>query len=291
MTNTLHTDPDSGHPDHTGAAPSTRTIRPPGPTTGPNRHTAVLVERPELVEPPAIRWRESPIDRTGLGMIVATYVAMTGVMIAIGTVIVEWWDTSALGEADADVNRWIESHRTGWLTTVSEHMSAISDTDHKILYGVVAAPLMLWLFRRWHEWTIVFGGLFLEVSIFMSTQLVVGRERPPVEMLEQSHTSSFPSGHIAAATTFFVGLGVVILMRTHRTAPRVTAWVLMIAGPLAVAWGRVYMGMHYVTDAVAGMTIGVVVVAVMYRAVMRTLPPDECAGRHDELVAAAKGLS
>jgi membrane-associated phospholipid phosphatase len=287
MTNTLD------NTDHETATPANQpgTVRSPGPTRGPNRHTTELVDRPEVVEPTTIRWKSLPFDGVGLGMIAATYVAMTALMITIGTAVVEWWDTSALGDADADINRWLEEHRTGWLTTVSEHMSMISDTNNKILYGVVAAPLMLWLFRRWHEWMIIFGGLFLELAIFMSTQAVVGRERPPVEMLEQSHTSSFPSGHIAAATTFFVGLGVVILMRTRRTAPRITAWVLMIAGPLAVAWGRIYMGMHYVTDAVAGITIGVVVVTVMYRVVMRTLPPDESADRHDALVAAARGES
>lgn len=219
---------------------------------------------------------------------ISTYVAMSALMVTIGFALVEWWDGSSFGAADADVNRWLEERRSDGLTTVSEHLSAISDTNHKIIYGIVCLPLMLWLFRRWHEWVVVFVGLYLELAIFITTQAVVGRERPPVEALEQSHTSSFPSGHIAAATTFFLGLGVVILMRTCRPGPRVVAWVLMILGPLAVAWGRIYMGMHFVSDAVAGIAIGVIVIATMYRVVMRTLPPDESPARHDELVAAAK---
>lgn len=263
--------------------------RAPGPAIGgPNRHSALLVEDPELVEPRSIRWTTSPFDRRGLGLMVVAYVVMTSAAIAVGMAIVEWWDPSRFGEADADVNRAIEDLRTGWLTTVSEHMSHLSDTRTKIVLGIVLVPFLAWLFRRWHEAAFLFGGLVLEVSIFGTSARIVGRDRPPVEQLEESFTSSFPSGHIAAATTFFVGLGVVILMRTRRTGPRVVAWMLMIGCPLAVAWGRIYMGMHFVTDAVAGVTIGLVVVAVMYRVVMRTLPPDESPARHDEIVAAAK---
>jgi len=230
----------------------------------------------------------SPVDGRGLAMVAATYVVVAAEFVGLGTAIVRWWDPSSLGTLDADVSRALESIRTDRLTTVSERMSQLSDTYAKIAYGIVLVPVMLWLFRRWHEWTLVFGGLLLEVSIFVTAARIVGRERPPVEQLEQSHTASFPSGHIAAATTFFVALGVVVLMRTRRRGPRVVAWTVMVLGPLAVTWGRLYMGMHHVTDAVGGMVIGVSVVTVVSRVVHRTLPPDESAARHDELVGSAR---
>lgn len=244
---------------------------------------------PDLVEPDRIMWKSSPIDRRGFGIAVITFLVATACSIGIGFAIVEWWDGSSFGEWEADINRRLEAGRTSGMTTIAEYVSQSSDTLTKILLGVTLLPVMLWLFRRWHEWTLVFGGLILEVCIFGLSSMIVGRERPPVEQLDGAPTDSFPSGHIAAATVFYTGLAVVIFMRTERRGPRIVAAVIGIGMPLGVAWARMYLGMHYLTDAIAGVIIGVIVLAVMYRIVHRTLPERESPAAHDRAAAAALG--
>jgi membrane-associated phospholipid phosphatase len=244
---------------------------------------------PDLVEPDRIMWRSSPIDRGGFGIALLTFVIATACSIGIGFAIVEWWDGSSLGEWDADINRRLEAGRTSGATTVAEYVSQSSDTITKILLGVILIPVMLWLFRRWHEWTLIIGGLVLEVCIFGLSSMIVGRERPPVEQLDGAPTDSFPSGHIAAATVFYAGLAVVIFMRTERRGPRIIAAIIGVGMPVAVAWARMYLGMHYITDAIAGVALGVVTLAVMYRIVHRTLPDHESPAAHDRAAAAIGG--
>jgi membrane-associated phospholipid phosphatase len=243
----------------------------------------------DLVEPDRIMWKSSPIDRSGFGIAVMTFLVATACSIGVGFAIVAWWDGNSLGEWDADINRRLEAGRTSDMTTVAEYVSQSSDTLTKILLGVALLPVMLWLFRRWHEWTLIFGGLILEVCIFGLSSMIVGRERPPVEQLDGAPTDSFPSGHIAAATVFYAGLAVVIFMRTERRGPRIVAAVIGIGMPLGIAWARMYLGMHYLTDAIAGVVIGVIVLAVMYRIVLRTLPERESPAAHDRAAAAPLG--
>ena len=185
------------------------------------------------------------------------------------------------GRADERINLWLEDARTERLNTIAERASQFSDTLTKVLLGVVLLPVFLWLFRRWHEYALIFAGLVLEVAVFGLSSSVVGRERPPVERLDGAPTQSFPSGHIAAATVFYGGLAVVIFMRTRRTGPRVVALIVGGLLPLVVAGARLYLGMHFLTDAIAGMLLGVTVLAVMYHVVHRTLPADESPELHD----------
>ena len=71
--------------------------------------------------------------------------------------------------------------------------------------------------------------------------------------------------------------------------PRVVAAIIGVGMPLGVAWSRMYLGMHYITDAIAGVVLGVVVLTVMFRIVHRTLPEYESPAAHDRAAAAALG--
>lgn len=244
-----------------------------------NRTTAST--RSDIVEPASVRWRTSPIDGRGWLMMFATFAVSTIVLTLVGVAIVEWWEPSAAGTADADLGRWFEERRTAGLTSVAEWVSFASDTPVKVVLALVLIPVMLLRFRRWHEWALVVGGLAVEVCAFGLSSTLVGRDRPPVEQLDGAPTNSFPSGHIAAATVFYAGVAIVVWMRTRRSGPRVVAAIIGVGTPLAMVASRLYLGMHYVTDAIAGLALGGVTLAVMYRVVHRTLPPDESPAAHD----------
>ena len=84
-------------------------------------------------------------------------------------------------------------------------------------------------------------------------------------------------------------------MRTRRRWVRVVGVSIAVLGIGATTLARLYQGMHYLTDAVAGMVLGAAVLAVMWHVIHRTLPADESPELHDleaglddqELVAGA----
>ena len=103
-----------------------------------------------------------------------------------------------------------------------------------------------------------------------------GRIRPEI-LLEPLSSYSFPSGHSSAAFAFFLTLGV---LAGRGQPPRLRlAWVLLGTLPAtAIALSRVYLGVHWPTDVIAGAVLAVTVCAasltvVQWRTPMNALSP------------------
>ena len=112
--------------------------------------------------------------------------------------------------------------------------------------------------RRLRSALVIVTVLVGEVLIFLAATAVVGRPRPPVAHLDATlpPTSSFPSGHTAAAVCLYGAVAALVLRGTQ-------AWwrwlVLAVAVVLvgAVAFARLYRGAHHPTDVLASMAFAV----------------------------------
>jgi undecaprenyl-diphosphatase len=102
---------------------------------------------------------------------------------------------------------------------------------------------------------LVAAAALLTNMIVTAVKLAVGRDRPPAvivdpePLMEVPTTSSFPSGH--AATSF---AGAVVLSRLVGKGV-----FLLIVLAVLIAFSRVYVGVHYPLDVVAGAALGALV--------------------------------
>jgi undecaprenyl-diphosphatase len=116
--------------------------------------------------------------------------------------------------------------------------------------------ILLWLFYNtfWKQWSaIMFVGIACLAVMVMTIKFMVRRRRPEGEwggIYRNTDPHSFPSGH--AARSFMIAV------LASGLGPGWLAIILWIWAPL-VALARVAMGVHYVSDVVAGMIVGVIV--------------------------------
>jgi len=212
------------------------------------------------------RLRETwPIGRSDAILLLGFYVAMTLLWTCIGLLIRQFGEGSALGNADRNIEEWLVERRTPSRDTLSLVGSMLSETAIKIVVTAVVGLGLLWVLKRWLETLVIAISLIIEAMIFMTVTLIVARPRPDVPQLDESPVStSFPSGHVAAAACYGA-MAVVLFWHTRNFWLRGLAMFLTVALPTAVGAARMYRGMHFLTDVVAGALIGAMcVVAVTW---------------------------
>jgi len=135
----------------------------------------------------------------------------------------------------------------------------------KIAFSTVICGFFLWKWRRWDEAVYVALPLVFEATAFVSITSLVERPRPDVDRLLQSTIhSSFPSGHVAAATVY-AAVVVIVFRHTGNRWARTIAVVTFALVVVAVTWARLYQGMHYLSDVVAGAVLGAVSILITDR--------------------------
>jgi membrane-associated phospholipid phosphatase len=122
---------------------------------------------------------------------------------------------------------------------------------------VLASCVLAWrrVGPRWMAFLIVsYAGV--EV-LFWALKVVVDRPRPPTSLqLATVASSSYPSGHTAVATAVSASL-FILEWRTSRLLLRRTALVALVALPLVVGFSRLALGVHWLTDVLGGLLLGV----------------------------------
>jgi membrane-associated phospholipid phosphatase len=69
---------------------------------------------------------------------------------------------------------------------------------------------------------------------------------------------SFPSGHALYAASVLGGLAVLLTARMERRLLQLLLWLITVSLILLVGLSRVYLGVHYPSDVLAGYAIGVI---------------------------------
>ncbi len=123
-----------------------------------------------------------------------------------------------------------------------------------LLQGAAVVVLAIIVARRASIWPAVAGVVAVAVTSTITTSIksLVGRARPPLALSDVHalvplpHDASFPSGHASSAFAAAVVLGAY--------APRLRPILVTVATLVAIS--RVWLGVHYPSDVVAGAALG-----------------------------------
>ena len=208
------------------------------------------------------------------GRLVVGAVVLGALLIGAGLLLTHVSDSWT--HTDGSLDRWFVAHRMStWnrVTWVGSHMAQTTTAAAVALVAFFA--LRIWL-RRWYESIVLVIALGGEVLIFLTVTAIVHRPRPPVPRLDPAPpTSSFPSGHTAAAVTVYGFLAFVIWRYMANRWLANLLCLLLIAVPVAVGISRLYRGAHYPTDVIGGAVLGVVWLSFVIRTLMPAYPKEQ----------------
>ena len=165
-------------------------------------------------------------------------------------------DNESLVRWDVRVNLWMRTHVTTTGLRVFEVITYIGAPGMWVVTTLVAAWLM-WRRERFLFWAWMAGNVGGELLQGL-LKSIVHRDRPEYAALYYDGQSySFPSGHAMSATICWL-LFVVCVGRSRgwHGARRVRFHVAAATLIVAIGFSRIYLGVHYPSDVIAGASFG-----------------------------------
>jgi undecaprenyl-diphosphatase len=161
--------------------------------------------------------------------------------------------TQAFDEA---VMRWMGAHRIEW---IEKSLLEITALGTGLVVMVMVAIAALFLLATQHKFSAFLllvatgGGIVLNAMLKSSFD----RPRPRLfEWLAEPSSSSFPSGHAMTSAIAYFTVAYLIARLEKRRWMRAVTIVIALALVLLISVSRIYLGVHYPSDVVAGMVIG-----------------------------------
>lgn len=169
-----------------------------------------------------------------------------------------------LVEADHAIYQFLQGLRTPWGDQLMVAVTELGDGVVNIAISV--AVLLSLLFRRQFRdamfWIVALGGGACLVQLF---KWALHRQRP-IEVYQSVASWSFPSGHTLMSVVLY-GFLAIILVRRFSPSRGWIPFACAIGASLMIAFSRLYLGVHWLSDVLGGLSLGwawVTLLGVLY---------------------------
>ena len=165
----------------------------------------------------------------------------------------------------SQIDSFVYTHISNFITPVNTAIFKFFSFFGSEIFIIILCLLVLFLLKKKSR-GIGFTFILLLSTLFnQGLKLIVGRERPDINQLVTESSYSFPSGHTMIITTI-VGLFIFYLWNNKkgsRTKKIVITITLTIIAFL-VMLSRIYLGVHYFSDIIGGITASLLLLAIVY---------------------------
>lgn len=166
--------------------------------------------------------------------------------------------SNSLIDLDDFINEKISFFHSSQKTEFFIFITQIFDPKIFLIWFSIFCLILFGLKKRTEVFFIGFSTVF-GVLIKVILKQIIQRPRPIDQLLENT-SSSFPSGHSTVSALFFIGIYFCF-------SPIIKSFLLKniflsfcILGMISIAFSRVYLHMHFLSDVLAGLILGVSVI-------------------------------
>jgi undecaprenyl-diphosphatase len=153
---------------------------------------------------------------------------------------------------DERVLAWMDTHRSPVMDEVALEVTSLGN-GFVLIVLILAVSAFLW--QTQHRWSVyllliaTFGGQILNRVL----KNFFDRPRPSiVDHIDAVHSMSFPSGHAMTSLVTYGSIAYLVARLEPTPGLRRTTWGLAAVLVLGIGMSRMYLGVHYPSDIVAG---------------------------------------
>lgn len=204
-----------------------------------------------------------------------TTVAVVVALLAVtGAVATRW---SPLIDIDKAVAVWAYDLTSrhpevgSWWTVVDRYSEPILLRIGMVILGGFLAWRRRWALAGW-----LVGAAVVENLAAPYSKYVLERPRPQwPHPLVVEHTTSYPAGHPAGVATFATAIILVALVTLSSDAARSAVIAAALLLVTVICLDRIFLGLHYVSDVVGGLLLGVAVPMLGWTVMLRLVSTDD----------------
>jgi len=174
------------------------------------------------------------------------------------------------------VDKWVSLYMTTFQTDpLTKKVIFLTDLNGVIASSIlfVMLSIFFWYKKRYLDlrfFLLSFSGATLLFNLFKFT---LQRARPDAKLFDLV-TYSFPSGHTTMATVLALSLYFIFRKRIGKGFSQLLLLLATLLWPVTIAFTRVYLNVHWTSDVLAGLGLGIFWVTLVYL----FYPPEREAG-------------
>ncbi len=166
---------------------------------------------------------------------------------------------SPIQQLDFMLVDWFFSHRTATLNTIALFLSKIGGMPFVLFFSLLWCFYLAW-HKKYHHAVFISLGIGGSIVIGWLLKFAVNRPRPSnLYQLVESYGASFPSAHSLYAAT--LACLMILIFQTHPFQRFIVCFAVLWA--LVMGLSRIYLGVHYPTDVLAGWGMSLILVPAL----------------------------
>ena len=170
--------------------------------------------------------------------------------------------TNILKPFDLKIISYIQSLENEYLTVFYKMITIIADTYQSAIITILLVTFLY--FKKYYREALFLAITMTTCGLAMPLlKNIFSRERPNFYRLIEISGYSFPSGHTTSATTMYLTLAI-ILLSIMKKLNKYFVFSIAILGIVIIGSSRIYLGVHYPTDVMAGICLGISIVSTVY---------------------------
>ena len=171
---------------------------------------------------------------------------------------------------DYNIYNILSTNEITFLTTFSNVVTSFASSQAIIIITLI----LIFLLNTNHERIFVIINTLISAGIIILSKNIFLRERPLIGS-ELLSSYSFPSGHSLIATTYY-GFFIYLLRRSKcKEEYKVIGTTLLSTLIVLICLSRIFLSVHYVTDVIGGVILGLIILLVLIYFFDATFKPKE----------------